>query len=374
MLTAARCAFLVLLLVPGPFSCLHAQTTGRATSQRPSITVPVVVHGKHGGLVPQLNASDFTLTDNTYPQTIQAFAPNTSLSLHLGLLFETGAAQSSTLREKVRATEQFLSGLLAVHASEAQPSVFVIQFNRDVDLLEDPSSSKSKEQQALSQVGVAQFTGDSNGVTATQISSGRKSKAKSGANLYDAIDLAATDVLTRPEGRKVLVVLSDGIDQGSKTTMNGAVEAAQRAGAAVYAIYFKGGRPPMEFTPGRRTLGSAGGYPGTYPGSYPGSYPGTYPGGYPGSYPAPSRERRADGRKILREICERTGGEVFDSRRQSLARIYAAIAAQLNSAYMLQYTPTPQAAADSGFHHIRLKPKQKGLSLQMTEGYWSGVE
>uniref|UniRef100_A0A7V4XSP4 VWA domain-containing protein n=1 Tax=Acidobacterium capsulatum TaxID=33075 RepID=A0A7V4XSP4_9BACT len=348
---------------------LQAQAGAQETNPSAVIRVPVVVHGKHGELLPYLTASDFTLTDNTHPQTIQSFAPGANLPLTVGLLFETGPGQSSPLHEKVHASEQFLSRLLSKHASGGAPRVFVVQFHRDIDLLEDPSASESKAQQALSQVGEAQFHGDSNAETASVSPPNKRRHAKaSGAALYEAIYLAAHNVLAHPTGRKAIIVLSDGIDRGSKTTLNGAVEAAQKAGVAIYAIYFKGGRPPMEFLPSNRNTGNRG-----YPGNYPGSYPGDYPGDTGNPMPGPSGERRVDGRKMLEELCSRTGGEMFDSRRQALPQIFVAVMQQLNEADILQYTRT-KAATEPGFHHIRLKPKPKDVTVQMTEGYWLGDE
>lgn len=385
MSSSSRLALLAALALVGLLLPLPAQTTAQGAHQDAVISVPVVVHRKHGELAQHLTAADFTLTDNTHPQTIASFAPNPTQPLTIGLLFETDPTQSSTLREKVHASEQFLDGLLPVPQTSQEPKAFVIQFSRDVDLLEDPSDSRSKDDQALSQVGVAQFNGDSNAtVTASNFTTNKSGRSEeSGATLYDAIDLAASEVLAKSDGRKVMVVLSDGIDRGSKTTLNGAVEAAQRAGVAVYAIYFKGGEPPMEFRPGRnRTMGNPGSYPGSYPSEYPGSYPngypGSYPGGYPDSYPsggspASAGTRRVDGKKMLEDICEHTGGELFDSRKEKLSSIYAAITQQMNEAYILQYTRT-QAATEPGFHHIRLTPKQKDLIVQMTEGYWLGED
>jgi VWFA-related protein len=375
MLSSLRLALIATLATAGLLQPLPAQPPAHPSHSGSLIRVPVVVRGRHGEWVPHLTASDFTLTDNTHPQVIQSFTPDTRLPLTLGLVFQTGSTQSRTLREKVQASEGFLNSLLAAPVSSAapKPQAFIIQFNRDVDLLEDPSASERKAHQALDQVGMAQFHRDSNADHASSVTVTRKSRRAldPGATLYDAIYLASTGVLAKTQGRKVLILLGDGIDRGSKTTFNGAVEAAQRAGVAVYAIYFKGGRPPMEFRPINRSIGNSGGYPGSYPGNYPGGYPGG-DSGRPS--PLPSGEHRVDGRKMLQEICQRTGGELFDSRRQALPRIYAALMQQLNHAYTLQYMPTKTAAADSGFHHIRLSPKQKHLTIQMTEGYWIGAK
>lgn len=345
------------------------------TSQQGHVIVPVLVHDKDGKLIPNLTASDFTLTDNTHPQTIQFFAPDTSLPLTLGIAAQTGPGMSAWLPSERRAAEKLLTQLMSGSPSHVQ--AFVLQFNLDVDLLEDPSPSTAKLHQALNQLGVPQFDNDTNGAyTAASLSKRkhpkRAAKAGAGAALYDSIYLAASQVLNKESGRKALIVFSDGIDRGSKSTLNAAVNAAQTAGIAVYAIYFKGAPPPEEFRRGlnrRRTS-----YPGNYPGGYPGGYPGSYPGGYPGGPgstqpPPPLPSRRVDGKKILAEICRRTGGEIFDSKRASLDTLLAQIAQQMNHAYILAYTRTPNDN-DSGFHHIRLKPKQKDQHVQITEGYW----
>ncbi len=328
------------------------------------VIVPVLVHDKKGNLIPNLTAADFTLTDNTHPQTIQFFAPDTSLPLTLGLVTQTGPGMGAQLPAIHRTSEQFLTQLMSGAGSHVK--AFVIQFNLDVDLLEDPSPSTAKLDQALAQLGVPQFAADTNGAyTATGFSHRKQKKRPSGAALYDAIDLASSQVLNTQSGRKALIVFSDGVDRGSKTTLNAAINAAQTAGVAVYAIYFKGEAPPEKFLHNNNQHRGIG-----FPGTYPGGYPGSYPGGYPGSNhpPPPQPSRRVDGERILAQICSRTGGEMFDSSRASLKTLLAQIADQMNNAYILAYTRT--ASKDSGFHHIVLKPKQKDQYVQITKGYW----
>src|SRR5579875_2992489 len=89
----ASVLLLVLLIPVGQASAAHAQTAAASAAQSSEVMVPVVVHGKHGELVQHLTAADFTLTDNTHPQTIQSFSQDNGLPLTLGALFETGAAQ-----------------------------------------------------------------------------------------------------------------------------------------------------------------------------------------------------------------------------------------------------------------------------------------
>ncbi|MGC8549960.1 MAG: VWA domain-containing protein [Acidobacteriaceae bacterium] len=370
MKTRLPIAATLLVLITCATALAQSPATTAVTAQlKPSVhghvVVPVLVHDKKGNLIPNLTAADFTLTDNTHPQTIQFFAPDTSLPLTLGIVAQTGPGMGAQLPAIHRTSEQFLTQLMSAAGSRVK--AFVIQFNLDVDLLEDPSPSTAKLHQALTQLGVPQFAADTNGAyTATGFSQRKRKHRPSGAALYDAIDLASSQVLNTQSGRKALIVFSDGVDRGSKSTLNAAINAAQTAGVAVYAIYFKGEAPPEKFLH-NPTPHSGPGYPGTYPGGYPGSYPG---GGYPGStQPAPPQpSRRVDGKRILAQICSSTGGEMFDSRRAGLKTLLAQIADQMNNAYILAYTRT--ASTDSGFHHIVLKPKQKDQYVQITKGYW----
>lgn len=368
-LTSASIAFTLALLFAAAAS---AQSTPAVAPQlKPSehghVVVPVLIHDKKGNLIPNLTAADFTLTDNTHPQTIQSFAPDPSLPLTLGLLAQTGPGISSWLPAEHRDGEAFLNQLMT--GSHSHVKAFAIQFNLDVDLLENPSPSTAKLHQALAQLGVPQFNGDTNGKYASTRFSKRKRKQRpGGAALYDAIYLASSQVLNKVSGRKALILFSDGVDRGSKTTLNGAINAAQTAGVAVYAIYFKGQPPPEKFPHNAHNhLGL--GYPGSYPGGYPGTYPG---GGYPGGTsqpPPPQPTRRVNGKGILAYICSSTGGEMFDSKRASLKTLLAQISDQMNTAYILAYNRTKDSS-DSGFHHILLKPRQKDQFVQITKGYW----
>ena len=94
------------------------------------------------------------------------------------------------------------------------------------------------------------------------------SKGRGGTQLYDAIFLAADELMKHKDGRKALVVFSDGVDRGSKDTMNDAVDAADRANVQIFTIYFKGEEDKSSNFgfPGNNRRGGMG-YPG---GGYPG--------------------------------------------------------------------------------------------------------
>jgi VWFA-related protein len=183
--------------------------------------------------------------------------------------------------------------------------------------------------------------------------------------LYDAIFLACDEVMKKQTGRKAIVVLTDGEDRGSQETLNSAIESAQRSETVVYTIYY-GGHEDHDngFQNGGR---GGGGYPG---GGYPGSrYPG---GGYPGGsrYPRPQQENRPDGKKILQRISQETGGRFFQvSKKDTVDDVYASIAEELRTQFMLGYTPPKDQS--SGYHSIHLTTKNKDQIVQTRAGYFS---
>ena len=169
------------------------------------------------------------------------------------------------------------------------------------------------------------------------------------------------------QGRKVLVVLSDGLDRGSKETMNDAIDAADRANLEVCAIYFKGEaeRETGGFPQGGHRGG--GGYPGGG-GGYPGGG-----GGYPGGGRSGGDHRgeaQGDGRKIMQQIAQRTGGMFFEARKKdNIEEIFGLVASGLHQQYLLSYTP--DRPGDEGeFHKIVVKTANADYTVETREGYY----
>jgi len=121
-----------------------------------------------------------------------------------------------------------------------------------------------------------------------------------------------------------------------------------------------------------------GGFPGGgvgYPGGGGGGYPGgggNYPngGGRRGGDRGPS-DTGVDGRKIMQQIAERTGGHAYEARkRDDLEPIYNLIAEELRNQYLLTYTPE-KPESDGGFHKVSLKANKEEYSIQMPEGWFA---
>jgi len=157
--------------------------------------------------------------------------------------------------------------------------------------------------------------------------------------------------MRKQQGRKAMVVLTDGDDRGSKESLSSAIAAAQRSETVVYAIYFKGEQHGYGGY-GHGGYGRRGGFPG---------------GGGRGG------EEHVDGRKVLAQITRETGGRMFEvSGKQTFAAIYAQIGEELRSQYRLGYVPDANAGSE-GFHRVQLTaPKDKMLSIQTRDGYFGG--
>jgi VWFA-related protein len=335
------------------------------------VNLPVVVRDKKGALVQNLTKDDFTLQVDSKPQTIRYFDKDNNLPLILGLLVDTSMSQRSVIDEERSASSVFLDQMLTTPKDQA----FVIQFAGETELLQDLTSSRPKLQAALKEIdtppdypsNTPSSTTDPNDTS----NSSANRRAHRGTVLYDALFLASDEIMSKQKGRKALIILSDGGDNGSRENLVRSIEAAQRADTIVYAIYFKGDEPPhTNNNPQRGSRGGGMGYPG---GGYPGGgYPGRYPGGNGGGSNYPPEQRRTDGKKNLERMVQETGGRLFEIKKnQDVAQIYTQIAEELRAQYRLGYTPSQEAAA-AGYHQIDLTTHQKGLVIQTRDGYYTG--
>jgi VWFA-related protein len=349
------------------------------------VNLPVIVRDKKGALVQNLTKADFTLSVDGHPQVIRYFDRDQNLPLTLGLLVDTSQSQRSVLDEERDASSSFLDGMLTAPDDRAPDRAFIIQFAREVELLQDLTSSRPKLQAAIKEIGTpnpnerSSDDDDNNGGNGN--SNGNSGHYRGGGTaLYDAVYLSANDLMLKQQGRKAVVILSDGVDRNSKETLNRAIEAAQRADMIVYAIYFKGQEQHSYNNNGNnggggypRFPGGGGGYPGGG-GGYPGGgggYPGG--GGRRGGGQQPE-ENRVDGKKILQQMADETGGRLFEVKggKEKVIDIYNQIAEELRSQYRLGYTPDATIVGD-GYHQIDLRiPAQKNLKIQTRDGYYTG--
>jgi len=328
------------------------------------VTVPVTVRDKHGQIVRDLTKDDFILQEDGRPETIKYFSRDANLPLTLGLLVDTSWSQREVLDQERNASRSFLDQMLVQDKDKA----FLIHFDREVELLQDLTSHHDKLEAALDLLKTPDRDRSNDSNESDSRSGSDRDHQRGGTQLYDAVYLASTELLKKQTGRKAVVILSDGVDRGSKTTLESAIESAQRADTIVYCIYFAGHHEEHgDRGNGGRTGRSGGGWPG---GGWPGG--GGYPGGggRRGGGQRPSEEPRVDGKKILQRVSKETGGRFFEaSKKESVGEIYTSIAEELRTQYSLGYTPDKESSA-SGYHHLQLQVKRKDTTVQTRDGYY----
>jgi len=338
--------------------------------QAREVLLLVTVRDKHGALVSNLQKSDFTLSDNERPQTIKSFSRETNLPFQIGLLVDTSRSVSSALENERKTAGKFVDEMLPSQ-SDAQPAAqmdqaFVIHFDREVELLQDFTSSREKLHHQIDEMGPTKDTQRDRQSSGTSGENRDRRRRFGGTQLYDALFLASDELMKGNDGRKALVVFSDGVDRGSSETLNNAVDATDKANVVVYTIYFKGeeAHGGGYGSPGGGRRG--GGYPGGV--GFPGG--GQRPGG--GQHPGRGgREPEVDGKKVMEQIAMRTGGRFFEAKKkETLDEIYSQITDELRAQYLLTYTPNV-IDNDGGYHKVALKAAKADLTVMTREGYYS---
>jgi VWFA-related protein len=333
------------------------------------VRLPVTVRDKHGKIVHDLTKDDFTLQEDGHPQTIRSFSQPTNLPLTIGLLVDTSRSQDMVLEAERNASRSFLDQMLVQPTDKA----FLIHFDRQVELLQDVTSSHEKLKAALDLLQSASDREHSNDPNDPANSPSASDSHGSRKQLYDAVFLAANELMKKQQGRKVFIILSDGVDHGSKTYLESAIESAQRGDTVIYSIYFpdthRNDRQNQDNGMGRGGYPPGGGYPG---GGYPGGgYPG---GGYPGGGRGRGGQRRdeepsKEGQKTLQRISKETGGRFFEaSKRETVGEIYDSIVEELRAQFAMVYTP--DKGTDAQYHHVQLTVKKKDMTAQTRDGYY----
>ena len=347
------------------------------------ISFPAVVRDKHGDLLQNLTKDSFVLQVDDRPQTLHSVSADKDLPLTLGILVDTSMSHRDVLDEERTATSAFLDSMVTGEPDTAK--AFIVQFARQIDLLQDVTTSKSMLHDAIKQL---RSSGNPNQASVTDP---RDTASADSRNLtipmYDSLFLSADEIMSKQKGRKALIILSDGIDKGSKKSLEDAAEAAVRADTVIYAIYFKGKEPNLDrgFHVGQPDPTDCSNYPGGYPGGYPpGGYPGGYPpGGYPGGYPGdcppggrvPQGIPLPEAKKTMQHLTAETGGRTFDvGGKDTIAEIYKQIAEELRAQYRLSYAADKDTASE-GFHRINLSlanSAPKEFSIETYKGYYIG--
>ena len=279
------------------------------------------VRDKKSGLIGNLTKEDFTIFEDGKQQDIKYFNRETDLPLTIGLLIDVSASQMNLIEIEKNAADQFFNSVI-----RPKDLAFLISFGADAELLQDYSSSPKLLRKGLEGLQVNSDVGGLHPGPVPTISHPR------GTILYDAVYLAAHDQLKGQVGRKVLVLITDGEDQGSRYSIKQAVEAAQKADALIYSFFYV----DRDFY--RRSGGIMFG------------------GGNAGA---------------LRQLSDDTGGHVFQiDRKMTLQNAFDELNAEMRSQYAIAYTPT-NPAKDGSFRRIEIRTGNKEWKVQARKGYYA---
>lgn len=276
------------------------------------------VHNKQNGLVGNLEKSEFLLSEDGTPQTIKYFTRETDLPLTIGLLVDVSGSQQNLIEIERRAASSFFASVL--HKKDV---AFLISFGADSELLQDITGSPRLLEEGLSHLKLnAGFSGINAGPVPTM-------NHPRGTVLYDAVYLAGNEILSKEVGRKAIILITDGQDEGSQLSMKAAIEAAQKADSIIYGILYVDRQfyGPLNF-------------------------------GY-------------SGESVLKQMAEETGGRLFQvDRRNSLENIFDQIQQEMRSQYAIGYTPTNDKK-DGTFRKIDLRTTTKEYKVQVRKGYYA---
>src|SRR5579872_1779272 len=237
------CALAVAVLSLGPVagaqqSSQPAPPQQSQDNQKPGETVKVNVNvvqlffnvkDKHGALIPNLTKDDFEVFEDGKPQTIKYFAAESNLPLTLGMLIDSSGSQRNVLDMEKQVGGAFLKQILT-----DKDEAYVIDFNVDASLVQDYTRDVHRLQAALNKVKIN--TGFTTGPLPGAGGGPVPTAPVRGTVLYDAVYLSAHDMLAKEVGRKAMILLTDGEDEGSQLKIKDAIEAAQKADAIVYVL------------------------------------------------------------------------------------------------------------------------------------------
>jgi VWFA-related protein len=330
---------------------LSGQTGTTFSAEVKVVNVLATVRNKQGQLVNDLKQEDFVLSEDGRPQTIRYFSRETDLPLTLGLLVDTSGSQRRVISDERGASHVFLADVLRPDKDQA----FVLHFDREVELLQDLTNSREKLEKACDLLEITpprrQDSGGGqypNGGGDSRYPGGGYPR-RGGTSLYDAIYLASNELMSKQKGQKAEIVLSDGRDNGSKISIERAIESAQRADTLVYSIFFADEEE--------------------YPVSSPFGYGRRR--GMGGPMPRYPQSNLPDGKKVLERISKETGGSFFQvSKKETIDKIYTRIQEELRNQYSLGYTSDQPNGSE--YRKIVVTAKQKGLIVQARDGYYPG--
>jgi Ca-activated chloride channel homolog len=312
---------------PNPDEVVDDDDVERVETDLTNVLFTAVDRNKR--FITTLKQDDVRILEDGVPQQIFTFVRETDRALSLAILIDTSASQERTLPEEKRAAQQFVDTVIRPSKDE----VAVLTFTGDATLEQGLTGSPSRVRRAIERVEFVPPSGYIGGGLVVPggtppISGDNQARAGSTA-IWDAVWVTSDEVLsdTSDKTRRAIIILTDGVDTSSHSSLGKAVDSALRADAIIYAI------------------GIGDNY---------------YDGVDEGS---------------LRKLSERTGGRAYFPRNEAdLRSAFAQIQDELRSQYLLAYSPLNRAK-DGTFRKVEVEVKdpelRKNLRLTYRQGYFA---
>jgi VWFA-related protein len=311
------CAGLVILPASRPAAGVHASSQDQAIKVGVSlVSLYATVRDNHKGIVSNLEQNDFKIYEDNVEQKVAFFAKERTLPLTMGLLIDTSGSEAAMIGAEQQDAIQFLQRVM-----QKKDEALVITFDTDVDMLADWTSDLSELNRAIrrARINAPSSAGRTTGGPLPTSGSG-------GTNFYDAVYLACHDKMASEAGRKALIILTDADDNGSKTTLQEAVEAAQRADTVIHMLVVYD-----------RSFGFGGG----------------------ANFAA------------ARKLAEETGGRSIDVHNsKDLLKAFDEISEELRTEYSLGYYPT-NTKLDGTYRKLRVDVTNKDDKALTRKGYYA---
>jgi VWFA-related protein len=279
------------------------------------VNVFATVRDKKKHIIPSLKKEDFHIFENEQEQKVAFFSNERALPITMGLMIDTSRSEENRLPAEQDAATRFLNQVLR-KGDEAM----VMSFDVDVDLLSDFTDDRAQLDRAIHKAQI-------NAPSVSLINPGTLPPESRGRGLrstafYDAIWVACGEKLATEAGRKALVIITDAEDEGSKVTLQEAIEAAERTNAVVHILLVHD----------------------------------------------PGYGWRPD---VAHKIAEQTGGRVIEvSSQKHLQEAFDQIAEELRDQYTLGYYPT-NAARDGTFRKIKVETTDRDMRVLARRGYYA---
>ena len=319
-------------------SAPSAQTTASNTSTAESdsdvvkvetdlVTIPVSVFDRNGLYIPGLLAKDFKIFEDGKEQQIAYFGTSDK-PFTVVLLIDTSPSTSYKIEEIRAAAKSFVDQL------KPQDNVMVISFDQGVHVHGEMTNDRQAIYRAID-----------------------KANFGNGTSLYDAVDVALRKQLAKIDGRKAIVLFTDGVDTTSRKTYDMTLDEAEESESLIFPIYYN----TFFDSQGGGTLGSING--GMIPSIHNNS-------GMRGT----GSEDYALGRKYLEDLAAYTGGRVFrpESTPGGLTAAFEGIAEELRRQYNIGYIPQNEGKIGQR-KQIKVRVGRPNLIVRNRDSYIVGT-